>query len=85
MSNARTGLFSALGAVLGGVAGGAAGYYAARYRPSVRLRYAHARSRGNEVEDAMVIGGAAGAVVGAFVGGTIAGDDPPLLAQNPKS
>jgi hypothetical protein len=29
------------------------------------------------VEDAMVVGGAAGAVVGAFIGGTIAGDDPP--------
>jgi hypothetical protein len=29
------------------------------------------------MEDAMVIGGATGAVVGAFVGGTLGSDDPP--------
>ena len=36
MSDAKTGLLSALGAVLGGAAGAAAGYAAARYRPSVQ-------------------------------------------------
>jgi uncharacterized membrane protein YfcA len=82
MSNAKTGLLSALGALVGGAAGAAAGHYAAKYRP--RARYANA-PRAQEVEDAMVIGGAAGAVVGAFIGGTVAGDDEPLLlAQNPK-
>jgi hypothetical protein len=36
------------------------------------------RARGApELEDAMVVGGATGAVVGAFLGGTIAGEDPP--------
>jgi hypothetical protein len=34
------------------------------------------------MEDAMVIGGAAGAVLGAFIGGTAAGDEtPPLLPR----
>lgn len=78
MSNAKTGLLSALGAVLGGAAGATAGYYAAQARPS--LRYANAprkRTRGQAVEDAMVVGGATGAVVGAFIVGTIAGEDPP--------
>lgn len=77
MSDAKTGLVAALGAVLGGAAGAAAGHYAAQLRP--RVRYANARPRilGQDVEDAMVVGGAAGAVVGAFIGGTIAGDDPP--------
>lgn len=74
MSNAKTGLLSAFGALLGGVAGAAAGHYAANARP--RVRYA-AEDRGTDVEDAMVIGGAAGAVVGAFIGGTVGGEDPP--------
>jgi hypothetical protein len=80
LSDARTGLFAALGAVLGGAAGAAAGYAAAKYRP--RLSYS-VRARGaQEIEDAMVIGGAAGAVVGAFVGGTIASKDPtPVLPR----
>jgi outer membrane lipoprotein SlyB len=79
MSSASTGFWSALGAVVGGVAGATAGHYAAQYRP--RLRYARAvRARGDqEIEDAMVVGGAAGAVVGAFLGGTIAGGDPKQL------
>jgi uncharacterized membrane protein YfcA len=77
MSNAKTGALAAIGAVLGGVAGAAAGHYAAQLRP--RLRYARAvRARGDlDIEDAMVVGGATGAVVGAFIGGTIAGEDPP--------
>jgi hypothetical protein len=81
MSDAKTGLLSALGAVLGGAAGAAAGYAAARYRPSVQVRYAKSfrRSRGAEIEDAMVIGGASGAVVGAFIGGTLAGSNTPQL------
>jgi hypothetical protein len=74
VSNASTGFFSALGAVLGGAAGAYAGSYAAKMRP--RVRYAHA-PRGQDVEDAMMIGGATGAVVGAFIGGTIAGEDTP--------
>lgn len=74
MSNAKTGLLSAFGALLGGVAGAAAGKYAAQMRP--RVRYA-TENGGADVEDAMVIGGAAGAVVGAFIGGTVGGEDPP--------
>lgn len=76
MSNAKTGLLAAFGAVLGGAAGAAAGKYAAQMRP--RVRYANARPRfgGQAIEDAMVVGGATGAVVGAFIGGTIAGEDP---------
>jgi hypothetical protein len=75
MSNAKTGLWSAIGALIGGAAGAAAGRYAADYRP--RTRYAPASGRGNEIEDAMVVGGAAGAVIGAFIGGTASGEDPP--------
>ena len=77
MSNASTGFWSALGAVVGGAAGAAAGHYAQKSRP--RARYANAprpRTQGDIMEDAMVIGGAAGAVVGAFLGGTMAGEDP---------
>ena len=87
MSNAKTGLWSALGAIAGGAAGAAAGRYAAMARPAVR--YAHApgshrpRSRGQAVEDAMVVGGATGAVVGAFLGGTLSGEDE--IKQLPPS
>jgi alcohol dehydrogenase class IV len=80
MSNAKTGIWSAIGAVLGGAAGAAAGNYVAQMRP--RVRYANAsrkRSRGQHIEDAMVMGGAAGATVGAFLGGTIAGEETPPL------
>jgi len=81
MSNVNTGFWSALGAVVGGVAGAAAGHYAQQLRP--RVRYARApRTQGDVMEDAMVIGGAAGAVLGAFIGGTAAGDEtPPLLPR----
>ena len=76
MSNAKTGLWSAIGALLGGAAGAAAGKYAVEARP--RYRYAgRGRPGGSEVEDAMVVGGAAGAVLGAFIGGTASGEDPP--------
>jgi hypothetical protein len=90
MSNAKTGLWAAIGALLGGAAGAAAGQYAAESRP--RYRYAGQpmpRRRGpggTEVEDAMVVGGGAGAVLGAFIGGTLAGEDPPtpqLPAKTP--
>lgn len=81
MSDAKVGLYSALGAVLGGAAGAAAGYAAAKYRPRVRFSM---NSRGSQIEDAMVIGGATGAVVGAFIGGTVGSNDPPLLTQNPQ-
>ena len=71
MSNAKTGLWSALGAVLGGAAGAAAGYYATQTRP----RYAHGGADPEEIEDAMVIGGATGAVVGSFIGGALSGEE----------
>ncbi len=80
MSNAKTGLAAAVGAIIGGAAGAAAGRYAALNRP--RLRYttgeARRKNRGQAVEDAMVIGGGVGATVGAFLGGTIAGEEPAL-------
>lgn len=71
MSNAKTGLAAAVGAILGGAAGAAAGRYAAQVRPTRRHR-----THGQDIEDAMVIGGGVGATVGAFLGGTIAGEDP---------
>ena len=71
MSGATTGLWSAFGALLGGALGATAGHYAAKARP---------RYTGSEaVEDAMVIGGATGAVVGAFVGGAASGQEPKQL------
>jgi len=70
MSNAKTGLWSAFGALLGGAAGAAAGRYAAETRP--RVRYAIAK-HGGDIEDAMVVGGATGAVIGAFIGGMASG------------
>jgi hypothetical protein len=74
MSNARTGLWSAFGALLGGVAGAAAAKYVVEARPRGR---ADSRERGAEVEDAMVVGGAAGAVLGAFVAGAATGEETP--------
>ena len=74
MSNAKTGLLSAIGALLGGAAGAYAGRYVAETRPRVRYSIAE---RGGEIEDAMVVGGAAGAVFGAFVGGTVGGEPTP--------
>jgi|HubBroStandDraft_1064217.scaffolds.fasta_scaffold14595_7 hypothetical protein len=65
MSNAATGVWSALGALLGGVAGAAAAKYVVESRPRGRGN----RDRASEVEDAMVVGGAAGAVLGSFVAG----------------
>jgi len=88
MSNAKTGLWSALGALLGGIAGGAAGKYAAQTRP--RYRYAEAPllprrgPAGGEVEDAMVIGAASGAVLGAFIAGAAAGEEPPPPTTSPQ-
>lgn len=89
MANAATGIWSAVGAVVGGIAGAAAGHYAAKARPM--HRYANAPSphrshgiRGRDVEDAMVIGGATGAVVGAFFAGTVAGEDAPPPVQAPR-
>lgn len=79
MASAKTGLLSALGALLGGAAGAAAGRFAAKARPR-DVRYA-ASSRGSDIEDAMVVGGAAGAVVGAFIGGAVGGEEPPMPPQ----
>jgi hypothetical protein len=78
MSNANTGLLSALGAILGGAAGAMAGKYAAQFRP--RASYAFESDRGAEIEDAMIVGGATGAVVGAFIGGTLAAPDPTAVS-----
>lgn len=82
--SARTGLWSAFGATLGAVAGAAAGHYAATMRP--RVRYVAQRDvTGADVEDAMVIGGAAGAVLGAFIGGAASGGDTtPAQPQLPR-
>ena len=57
--------------------GVAAGHYAAKARP----RYAGGTVTGESVEDAMVIGGATGAVVGAFIGGAASGQAPPQLPR----
>ena len=79
MSNAKTGLWSAVGALLGGVAGAFAGKAAVQYMPR---KYYGAR-RGVDVADAMATGAAAGAVVGAFAAGTMAGEAHALPAQLP--
>ncbi len=68
MSNAKTGLAAAAGALIGGALGATAGFYAQRSRP---------RHRYGSTEDAMVVGGAAGATLGAFIGATVAGEEPP--------
>jgi hypothetical protein len=83
MSNASTGLWSALGALVGGITGALTARYVVSARP--RYRYADEKSaprpagrpRGGEIEDAMVIGGGAGAVLGAFIGGAAAGEEAP--------
>lgn len=77
MSNARTGFWSGVGAI----AGGFAGVYAGRWMATKRPRVTYAReSRGDAIEDAMVVGGATGAVAGAFIAGTLAGEEtPPAL------
>jgi len=47
MANAKTGIWSAIGAVVGGAAGAAAGHYAAKARRSIgtQMRRAGATSR----------------------------------------
>ena len=77
MSNAKTGILSALGAAVGGALGATAGYYAAQYRPTLHYRRRMNARGDQEIEDAMVIGGATGAVVGAFLGGTMGGEPTP--------
>jgi len=76
--NAATGMWSALGAILGGVAGAAAAKYVVERRPRGR----GAPHGSSEVEDAMVVGGAAGAVLGSFVAGAATAESPsvPRLA-----
>ena len=81
MSNAKTGIWSALGALVGGLAGAAAGRYAAEFRPRGRYEYG---PEGASVEDAMVVGGAAGSVIGAFVGGMVGGEEPPPAGAPPQ-
>ena len=70
MSNAKTGLWSAVGALLGGVAGAFAGKAAVQYKP----RQYYGARRGSEVADAMAVGAATGAVIGSFAAGTMAGE-----------
>lgn len=83
MSNAKTGIWGALGAIVGGFAGATAGKYMATTRPRVRYATEQRREpRGTEIEDAMVIGGATGAVLGAFIAGAAAGEGaPPELGR----
>lgn len=67
-----------MGAFVVGAAGAFAGREIARAYPGPVVRYYSIRKgRGGRVTDAMVAGGAAGAVVGAFIGGALAGDAPP--------
>lgn len=61
----------------GGGGGGGRGRYGAPQYGGFSEYQPGGRSSGSEVEDAMVIGGATGAVLGAFVGATVAGEDPP--------
>ena len=75
MSNAKTGLWSAVGALFGGVVGAYAGKLAVQYYP--KKYYGMPK-----VADAMATGAAAGAVVGAFAAGTMAGEAP-AVAQLP--
>lgn len=75
MASARTGVWSALGALVVGAAGALAGREIARAYPDVT--YSLRRRRGGPVTDAMVAGGAAGAIVGAFIGGALSGDSSP--------
>jgi hypothetical protein len=88
MSNAKTGIWSALGALLGGVAGATTAKYVVAARPRYRYSYNEQRPRrspsGVEIEDAMVVGGAAGAMLGAFVAGTVAGEDAPAPTTVPQ-
>jgi len=94
MSNVKTGFWSAIGALAGGVAGAYAGKFAVQQRPRYRYatesRFSPVPSRrgpgGTEIEDAMVIGGSAGAVIGAFIGGAASApadspEPPPQLAK----
>lgn len=73
MSNARTGLWSAVCAFVGGVAGAFAGKAIVEYQP--RTRYGAPRN--GEVADGMTTGAATGAIIGAFIGGTVAGETTP--------
>lgn len=62
--NSKTGFWSAFGALAGGVIGATAAKYA------MRARSRHRYDEGSvNAEDAMVLGGAAGAMIGAFFGG----------------
>lgn len=78
MSNAKTGIWAAIGALAGGAAGAFIGKHVAETRP----RAYGGRAKAEAVEDAIVVGGAAGAVFGAFVTGAAVGEEtPPQLAQ----
>ncbi len=81
MSNAIGGLWAGLGALAGGALGAYAGKYAAESRPR---GYVH----GAAVEDAMIVGGGVGSVLGAFLAGTVMGEakaeekPPPAVIVN---
>jgi len=81
--NTKTGFWSAFGALAGGLAGALAGRYVAHARPRARYERGYAEQpTGTEIEDAMVIGGSAGAMLGAFIGGSAAGEEEtPQLSQ----
>jgi uncharacterized membrane protein YfcA len=78
--NAKTGFWSAFGALAGGALGAVAGKYAVQM--PLRYRYAEQPRRRGEVEDAMVIGGAAGAMIGSFFGAAVsAPEESPQLSK----
>ena len=95
MSNPKTGLWAAIGALAGGLLGVTTARYVAVSRPRYRYGYGEQPPQpapkpskrggpvGPEVEDAMIVGGAAGAMLGAFIGGTAAGEDETPPQQYP--
>ena len=73
--NTKAGFWSALGAVVGSVVGATAAKYAVQARP--RHRYDEDPD-GPGVDAASIMGGAAGAIIGAFVGGAVGAPEEPL-------
>jgi hypothetical protein len=77
MSNAKTGVWSAAGAVLGALGGTAVSHAVGKRSP---VRYTGKR------EDRIFLGSAVGAGLGAFVAGMAAGESsPPQTSSQPSS
>jgi len=93
--NTKVGFWSAFGALVGGVVGATSAKYVSEARPRYRYaekRYAQQKPAGGgrkrigtEIEDAMVIGGSAGALLGAFMGAAASAPEelppPPQLPR----